>query len=268
MLRAALLLLAAATLAAQTTIDITSEDLIEQGAASYAKSCAVGYCHGTEGRSARGPALRDKAWNPRDFFRITHEGLPGTSMPAWNGILTNEEIWAITAYIVSLGQRPEETVFTIEPGGEAPRRELTAEEARGKELFFDLTREKRCGLCHALDGLGTAIGPNLAVAAREKSVEELHRAITQPDSSIAYGFELTEVRTKSGERIRGVLAERMEGGVRIYDTSALPAPLRTLMPDQVRSVKAVKKASPMPGGWGEVYSSRDLDAIVAYVRAR
>ena len=105
-MRLAVALLSVVGLHAADTVDLASETLIAEGSAQFAKSCAVGYCHGSEGRSARGPALRDRVWDPGELFRITAEGLPGTSMPGWQEVLTEEAVWAVTAYVLSLSSEP------------------------------------------------------------------------------------------------------------------------------------------------------------------
>ena len=255
--------------AQEQSINLLDEAVIENGSELFQMNCAVGYCHGSEGRSARGPALREREWVPRDVYRMTHDGLPGTSMPGWSGVLTTEDIWAVTAYIMTLASNPVQAVdalVSIEVGVEGPS-ELTGDAKLGEELFFDLTREKRCGLCHRLGEKGTAVGPNLAVVAGEKTAEDLERDIRQPGRARAFGFELTEVSTRDGEVIRGVLADQTSAHVKIYDTSVLPPVLRTVADEGVRRVRAHNDRSPMPEGWESVYSDAEIGAIVAFLLA-
>lgn len=255
--------------AQEQSINLLDEAVIENGSELFQMNCAVGYCHGSEGRSARGPALREREWVPRDVYRMTHDGLPGTSMPGWSGVLTTEDIWAVTAYIMTLASNPVQAVdalVSIEVGEEGPS-ELSGDAKLGEELFFDLTREKRCGLCHRLGEKGTAVGPNLAVVAGEKTAEDLERDIRQPGSARAFGFELTEVSTRDGEVIRGVLADQTSAHVKIYDTSVLPPVLRTVPEEGVRRVRAHDDRSPMPEGWESVYSDAEIGLIVAFLMA-
>ena len=265
---AALFLVAATAPAQERTIDLLDEAVVANGAALFQKNCAVGYCHGSEGRSARGPALRDREWSPRDFYRMTRDGLPGTSMPAWKDVLPAEDIWAVTAYVMTLAKNPvepAEAVVSLQ-GEEHGPQPLTGEAKRGEELFFDLTREKRCGLCHQVRGKGTAVGPNLTVAAGAKTAGELELDIREPGKQRAFGFELTEVATRGGETIRGVLAERTPEQVRIYDTTALPPVLRTVPSGQVQRVRTRRRRSPMPAGWESIYSDGEIRTIVAFLK--
>lgn len=251
------------------SIDLSSPELIADGSELFAKNCAVGYCHGSEGRSARGPALRDRVWVPEDLYRITADGLPGTSMPGWNSILTEPSIWAVTAYVLSLSSDPpsgEAALVTLDGSGGSDERAVLSQEAQhGKDLFFDLRRQRRCGICHAVDGMGTAIGPNLALAAANRTDEELRQDITSPSARIAYGFEQVELELRSGERVAGVLAEETDTVIRVYDTASAPPPLRSVPKGRVRQQRPRERSS-MPGDLDTVYSAEEITAIVAFLR--
>ena len=268
MIRCVIPLLLAVSLLGAESVDLSSPELIAAGSAQFAKSCAVGYCHGSEGRSARGPALRDRVWDSHEFYRITADGLPGTSMPAWKSIISERDIWAVTAYVLSLStESPSGAAAIIELGSQedpAERTPLSAEALRGKELFFDLTRERRCGVCHQLNGAGTAIGPNLALAARVKTKQELTRDVLKPHAKIAYGFEQVQLQLRTGERIEGILAEETEARIRIFDAASVPPPLRAVAKRDIRRQRTRKRSS-MPGGLSEVYTAGEIAAIVAYV---
>ena len=267
-MRAGLVLLLVAGLQAADRVDLASEDLIEEGSAQFAKSCAVGYCHGSEGRSARGPALRERVWDPSELFRITADGLPGTSMPGWKDVLSEEAVWAVTAYVMSLSSEPPSgAAAIIELGAEfesPDRPELSARALHGKELFFDLTRQRRCSVCHQVDGLGSSIGPNLKIAAKGKTAEELERDVLEPHSSIAYGFEQVQVELRSGETIAGVLAEETETRIRIFDAGSVPPPLRSVPKAEVQRQQTRERSS-MPDDLDTVYTSDDLKAILTYL---
>lgn len=82
-----------------------------QGAEIFRTNCAT--CHGSEGHGD-GPAgqaldphpknlalLQAKAGDDFLFWRI-HDGVPGTSMVAWKGILTDEQIWQVVSFLRTL----------------------------------------------------------------------------------------------------------------------------------------------------------------------
>jgi len=88
-------------------------DAATQGAEVFKTNCEM--CHGPQGHGD-GPAgqaldprprnlaeLQTKASDDFLFWRI-REGKPGTSMVAWKGILTDEQIWQAISFIRTLKQ--------------------------------------------------------------------------------------------------------------------------------------------------------------------
>ena len=82
-----------------------------QGAQVFHTNCEP--CHGPQGRGD-GPAGQALDPKPRNlanlqataeddflFWRV-REGKPGTSMVAWKGILTDEQIWQVISFIRTL----------------------------------------------------------------------------------------------------------------------------------------------------------------------
>ena len=97
---------------------------------------------------------------------------------------------------------------------------LTGDAARGK------TAATRCLMCHAIGGTGAELGPALDGWGRGKSAEVIATALVRPSAEIAQGYEGTEIRTKDGLTIQGVLIKegdplmmRSMGGV----TQIIPA---------------------------------------------
>ena len=82
-----------------------------EGADLFKANCEL--CHGPQGHGdgVAGQALEPQPKNLATlqaavsddflFWRI-HEGKPGTAMVAWNGILTDEQIWQIVSFIRTL----------------------------------------------------------------------------------------------------------------------------------------------------------------------
>ena len=86
-------------------------DAAEAGAEVFRTNCEM--CHGPQGHGD-GPAgqslepkpgnlavVQAKAGDDYLFWRI-HDGKPGTSMVAWKGILTEEQIWQAVSFIRTL----------------------------------------------------------------------------------------------------------------------------------------------------------------------
>ena len=261
----AIAILTPSTLQGQSaTVNLSDPAFIAKGAAQFAKTCAVGYCHGSEGLPARGPGLRGRRWDTQKLYSQVHDGIPNTTMPAWKSILSESQIWQLVAYVISLGDGGTAAVSTGLGSAAGPQK-LSANAARGRDLFFDLTNQKRCSVCHQLGSNGTPIGPNLALAAA-KPADDLLRDIIEPGSSIAKGFEQTVVVTKSGETIAGIKKDDEARLIRVYDMAAVPPPLRTIYRDELRS-HAKRAKSSMPSGYGEIYSADDLNSIVEFVKS-
>ena len=96
---------------------ITAANLTE-GAKEYEEHCA--FCHG--GAKAKISPMRDKfsppvpqlvnriphdddAW----LFWVTKHGVRMTAMPAWDGVLSDEEMWKVVAFIKHSDKLPPET---------------------------------------------------------------------------------------------------------------------------------------------------------------
>ena len=70
-----------------------------------AKQCA--HCHGVDGRG--GINLTERELDRKGIFQSIADGREkrGLRMPAWRDVLTDEEIWQATAYVMSISQQPK-----------------------------------------------------------------------------------------------------------------------------------------------------------------
>ncbi len=149
---------------------------LEVGKNIYEKRCS--HCHGIEGRGDGVAADRfrprpanfsrakykyastekDELPTDEDLFKTVSKGLPGTGMPAWEGILSEKERMRVVQYIKAFsskfadaGAPPKKIDF----GKKVPFSKESAE--KGKELFFKKTE---CNRCHGDEG--RADGKNAA----------------------------------------------------------------------------------------------------------
>lgn len=135
----------------------------EPGRDIYMKRCF--WCHGEQGRGD-GPSAVGMIPSPRDLvaadykirstpygqlptdedlFRVISLSLPGTPMPGWEQILTEEERWRLVSYVKSLSPR-----FRTEKPESLPVPSGSGSVERGKEIF----RSARCFVCHGDSGRG------------------------------------------------------------------------------------------------------------------
>ncbi|MFQ5949494.1 MAG: c-type cytochrome, partial [Nitrospiria bacterium] len=159
--------------AVEAPVKLTGE--LAFGQTVYMKRCF--HCHGVKGR---GDGFSADRLNPRpanfaraqykyastiketlptdeDLFRTVSKGLPGTGMPAWEKVLSEEERRAVIQYIKTFSDKFAEQngpPKKIDFGTKIPPSEESI--AKGKELFL----KKECNRCHGLEG--RADGPNAA----------------------------------------------------------------------------------------------------------
>ena len=140
--------------------------VLEQGKENYFKYCV--HCHGKEGK---GDGRASKYINPQprelsqgiykfhstktnslpldeDIVRIIKGGVPGTAMPAWGEILSNEVVNSLVIYIKTFAERfgMELPKQKISIGMEPPFDDFSI--AHGKKKYDEL----RCGRCHGENG--------------------------------------------------------------------------------------------------------------------
>jgi mono/diheme cytochrome c family protein len=140
---------------------------VRSGAAVYAAHCAE--CHGTTGKGD-GPAAFLLSPAPRDFsagvykirttetgsvptdddlLRSVRRGLNGTAMPAWDGLLPDEEIHRVVDHIKGFSARFAEGAPQIATVG-PPIASSPESIARGLATYGRL----QCAACHGSDGRG------------------------------------------------------------------------------------------------------------------
>ena len=109
--------------------EITPANLTE-GAKEYEEHCA--FCHG--GAKARVSPMQDKFSPPAPqlinkiphdddawLFWVTKHGVRMTGMPSWSGVMSDEEMWKVIAFIKHSDKLPPETAaawqqLASEPG--------------------------------------------------------------------------------------------------------------------------------------------------------
>lgn len=228
------------------------------GKAVYDLKCAG--CHGVKG-DGKGPAAELLLPRPRDFtsgiykirttanktptdqdiFRIITEGMPGTSMPAWN-VLPERERWNLVAYIKAFaGEKLKEAPKKVELPKEVGSSEASIK--RGKEMYEAI----ECHKCHGNDG--RADGPS-----RAELKDEWGQPVPPANLAKRWTFRGGQSRTEIATRIaNGVLGTPMPAFLdaveKPEDVWHLTNFIMSLGPDSPRhatllTVTAVKDAIP------------------------
>jgi putative heme-binding domain-containing protein len=132
---------------------------------------------------------------------------------------------------------------------------LNGDAARGKNTAT------RCLMCHSIGGTGAELGPALDGWGRGKSAEVIATALVRPSAEIAHGYDATEVKTKDGLTIQGILLKegdplmmRSMGGV----TQVIPG-------DRVASRRRYP-GSLMMSAAQQGLTAQDVADIVAFLR--
>jgi len=86
--------------------DLHQASVIAAGETLFNRRCA-GKCHGLDAFAGEdAPSLRERSYlTPMISYVMITYGRPGTAMPPWQERLSDEDIWRLVAYVVSL-QKP------------------------------------------------------------------------------------------------------------------------------------------------------------------
>lgn len=90
---------------------VSDPNALASGQTVYAARCAV--CHGQSGEGQIGPNLTDNYWihgagQMVDIVQVVKTGVTAKGMPAWENMISADEVKHVAAYIVSLkGSEPK-----------------------------------------------------------------------------------------------------------------------------------------------------------------
>ena len=106
--------------------------ILQEGMAAFRANCA--YCHGMDGRGARGPDLTGiySGHTEESLYPLVRAGVPGTEMPPASVFLQEPDTWKVLMYLRTLGVPP------------APAPHGNAE--NGERIF-----RARCSSCHQVE---------------------------------------------------------------------------------------------------------------------
>jgi len=126
----------------------------------------------------------------------------------------------------------------------------------GRKLFAERA-DWGCQRCHKLQGEGGDVGPDLTGLGRTKGREYVLRAIVNPNSEIAAGYESVLVELKDDSTVIGVLREDKADELVVISPENGRVVIRK---SDVKSRASVLSA--MPEGLGDLMSRRELRDLV------
>ena len=197
------------------TGDVTPEALVAAGERVYNGAGGCSACHGLGTRAphlltdeggtgqigarcgARRPGVDCKTYlyesmtNPGAFVVQGYDNI----MPDVRRQLGDDQIWAVIAYLQSLGGEVTVTAQDVGTstegakgsptgGGTGPGMPMTATVEP-----MELLREKGCIGCHPLGGTGAPLGPPFDGMGGRLSTDRIRRGILAPNADTARGYE-------------------------------------------------------------------------------
>jgi quinoprotein glucose dehydrogenase len=131
----------------------------------------------------------------------------------------------------------------------------------GRRIFFEKT-EVSCVRCHAVNGVGGGVGPDLSAVAVKRERAYLLESIMEPDAVIAEGFETQLILDLDGVTHFGIVKSETEQHVELMDAEGQ---LKRILKDDIDQRQ--RGQSSMPAGLHEKLSPRELRDLVEYLAA-
>ena len=133
----------------------------------------------------------------------------------------------------------------------------TADAVRGKGLFAT-----HCAACHAVDGAGGQVGPDLS-GIRNQPADAILLHVLVPDYEIAAGYQSYVVETRDGRTVIGRLESEAPNSVTLRDAAGQP---HVILRGDVMSMAASSR-SLMPAELDRAMSEQDLADLIGYLKA-
>lgn len=204
-------------------------------------------CHGRNADGGRAPDLTRGVYSvgdsDEDLFRVIAEGAAGTEMPDFLSRIGQDNVWRLVAFLRSISKRDSA--------------QMRGNVESGKALF---TGKGQCAQCHAINGQGGRMGPDLTRAGRQRSAKYLRESLTDPNADLTPGFNTITVVTKSGKKIVGTQKNFDTFSAQLIDVAGN---YYSFMVNDVTSISRDYK-SMMPA-YKNTFSETQLDDVLAYL---
>ena len=141
----------------------------------------------------------------------------------------------------------------------AAQQSLPPQIVRGKELFQKSPKGVACATCHVLEGVGTAIGPDVKQICSVVGSHGIVKTIEM--QSTAY---VQQVKTASGESFPGIQKQKQGDELQIWDLSKNPPELRKFASKDVTSMNGEHKWKHPPATAG--YTSQETADLIGYLK--
>jgi len=133
---------------------------------------------------------------------------------------------------------------------------------RGRDLFFG-NKKAICATCHAVQGQGGRIGPDLSKIGAIRNGRDLLEAIVVPSASFARGYEAFVAATASGETYTGVITRETPDAVYLFSTDRVETRISR---DELEALSQ-SPVSIMPEGMEAQLSREELADLIAFLQS-
>jgi putative heme-binding domain-containing protein len=220
----------------------------EVGQQLFSSTCAG--CHGLDGRGGEhAPNIATIATvqnlPDNDLLRIVHDGIQSAGMPGFGSRFSDGQLKAIVRYLRVLQ-------------GKQAAISLPGNAGSGRALFFG---KAQCAKCHAIEGQGGFIAADLSGYGRTHTVDEMRRAITDPNRYLDPRHYTVTVVTREGKKFSGVARnednfslqlQTPDGAFHMFDKKNLAR-----VEHEPRSI--------MPADYGSTLSREELSNLIRYL---
>ncbi len=223
-----------------------------QGAQRFMEYCAG--CHGADAKggdkapplfSAAGPLNRSDS----ELFRMVRDGT-NRGMPPFAQI-GDANIRAVVQFLRNLEHNSASNSVSAEVA-------VTGDADVGRALYFG---KAQCSQCHSMQGKGGFIASSLTRYGRNHAADEILRAITTPDTSLAPSSQVVTVTTSSGQKLTGVLRNEDNFNLELQSEDGR---YHFLARSDVKDVRYTQH-SLMPRDYSTRLSPKELDDLVTFL---
>jgi putative heme-binding domain-containing protein len=116
-------------------------------------------------------------------------------------------------------------------------------------------------MCHGRPGEGGDIGPDLQGVGRRHGREGLITAVLDPSAALAPGYGTIALVTRDGQEVEGDFVKESTDTIYLTDDRGV----RRQMPK--RTIKELRRRSPMPDGLAEQFSPQEFADLVSYLES-
>lgn len=217
---------------------------IQYGAQIFASQCTA--CHGASGDLIPGVNFRagifKRVVSDNDLRATITTGVPGTEMRPF--AFGASELTGIVSYLRNMNSADAKGALIGNPG-------------RGKELF---SGSGNCATCHAINGRGPRVAPDLGDVGALRTADLLHRKLVDPSGNLLPVNRSVRAVTKDGKTIDGRRLNEDTYTVQLVDNQER---LVSLTKSDLREFTVLKTTS-MPS-YKDKFSAQELADIEAYL---